>query len=142
MTAIIDILKDSLIAIISGGGGVGAAAWKLSSYLHTMQERIRILEEKVDACIKKVDAHIGEDEANNKELKRLLEEVADRCAKCRQVLSERFEGNRAEHIRFVSLAAFNSFVKEQNEQWQDINRMLGRIEGELTARRGSWTNET
>jgi hypothetical protein len=125
-----EVVQQVGIALAGGAGGVVLAAWKFWSGL---QKRLQALE---------VD-NLAKDKAT-KALSDRTEKLEQEHQHHRDEVDRRFDTNRAEHNRFVGITAFNSFTGEQNEQWQAMNRTLGRIEGEIATRRerGSWTNET
>lgn len=48
-----------------------------------------------------------------------------------EVLERLIERQREEHRQYVSAETFNNFTRDQNNQWNEMNRTLGQITGAL-----------
>lgn len=138
------VLSKVLPPVLSGAAGVLATAWR---YAKSFTDRLAIVEKLVSD----LRMHFGEDPPAN--LKALLndlrKELTDIDTDLKRRARERSDMRRLStrlSDRYFALDArldaceksisdlntsFVTFSKEQQDQWQDMTRMLGQVEGYL-----------
>lgn len=153
------IVEKVLPPILSGAFGVLTALWRASK---SLVDRVSAVEHEI-AGVKQSLTSLQQ--VVSKQYESIVESISDR-AKARDLveykkqivklseqvmkLQERLAAlneqtkNNEESINAVNDGMAN-FVREQNDQWQSMNRSLGRIEGSLregTPRRASGSFNT
>lgn len=135
MPALMELVWKVAPPVVSGIGGVIGAVWRLTQSLDRRVENLeRFIKEKYPeqhaALLKEIDTVYKELQARSKE------RVDTR--RLQTKLSERYFAieTRVENLEKTLAALNESFVehaKGQNDQWQEISRALGQLEGWLRA---------
>lgn len=127
---VVDILTKVAPPVVSGVGGALTAAWRFTTgivvrvkKLEDAQKRLTATFEILGQSYKDLEKSI-EDLRNQKQLQRLTDKVTK---------NERRISELDEDIARIDKTIMD-FVKEQNDQWQNMNRQLGRLEGILQGR--------
>lgn len=142
---LLDVAKDVVPSLVTGVGGAFATLWKLG---HRILERVGKLEKRFAILATQVEGL----DADMKSLKSDLSHAAAAVNQLRGELESQRRGSvtTEKHARlYEKMAAverrvsdldaeltrqmdmLTAFVKDQNEQWQTMSRLMGQLEGQL-----------
>jgi uncharacterized coiled-coil protein SlyX len=142
------LLEKVLPPVVSGGGGVLLAVWRLTK---TLGDRVKVLE---DVWKHFSEEHYPLDKGGlissvgtlRADMEKALSDIHtdDRRSMRERLDARRLQASIVERINKMESrisscekavtelnTSFQTFAKEQNEQWQSISKNLGQIEGYL-----------
>jgi len=145
LDGLLEVAKDVVPSLVTGVGGAFATLWKLG---HALLERVSKLEKRfgilaaqtdgldVDAKALRADlaalaavVHQLKGELENLRRGSVTTEKHARLYEKMAAVERRASDMDAELTRQMDM--LTAFVKDQNEQWQSMSRLMGQLEGQL-----------
>jgi hypothetical protein len=122
-----DAIEKIVPSLLSGLGGAAAWGWKTFS---SLTARIRSIEEGV-AELRRVVKQLQERDEGRQRVEQAARRMQGRLAERVVSLEGRMTAGEADIT--ANHEALIQYTQEQNEQWNDVTRSLGYLEGKLQA---------